>query len=195
MRMRRRGAVLVVGLVAALTGVLTLAVPQAQAATTSASCGSYEYYPGVGFQYQPWGNNKHVTTEYWNGARLVASSTSVERRYNLLYCWDLGAWIILDRGNQKVVAAELGYTGSNYGLLRSRTSITSLGAWEQFNLWCKSAATGYQWRLQYTLPTDCFTFVFQSLANGDYVSAEFGWDGRLRARATSIGGWEQFFIT
>lgn len=46
--------------------------------------------------------------------------------------------------------------------------------------------------------TTCLHVAFRSKANNRYVSAEFGWGGddfgMLRARATSVGPWERFWL-
>jgi hypothetical protein len=186
----------------ALAGLLALTAPAANAGTptaqrsgvsTAASCGAYEYHPGVGFRYDPGGHNRHVTTEYWNqNYRLKATATSAERRYNLLFCYDIEGWVLVDRGNSNFVSAELGYTGNNYALLRSRAS--AIGPWEVFDL-LRWSLYDQAWIYQYSLPTTSGTFVFKSRANGRFVAAEFGWDGRLRARATAIGPWEMFYFS
>jgi hypothetical protein len=84
--------------------------------------------------------------------------------------------------NQLYVSAELDYSGPVYGMLRARSSTAS--AWEHFVL-CYDGASG--------------TYSLRSAANGDYVSAEIGyyagrWAQVLRARATSVGSWEQFYL-
>jgi hypothetical protein len=77
------------------------------------------------------------------------------------------------------VSAEIGYTGSLYGMLRARAS--SVGPWEKFDI------------LDLGYPTVAIRGV-----NGLYVSAEVGYSrtdplyGMLRARASTIGPWEQY---
>jgi hypothetical protein len=83
------------------------------------------------------------------------------------------------------VSAELGWGGSDYGILRARA--TQVGPWEWFTLcWWSSSD-----------PTKTI-YAIQSDANGKFVSNELGWSGNrygiLRARATDIGPWEHFHI-
>jgi hypothetical protein len=95
-----------------------------------------------------------------------------------------GYYAIQSFVNGRYVSAELGYarTDAHYGMLRARA--TSVGPWEKF-------------RVLHTPGIDWNT-VFQSVANNDYVSAEYGYStdnplyGMLRARATAIGPWEQY---
>ncbi|HEX6800807.1 MAG TPA: hypothetical protein VF116_24050 [Ktedonobacterales bacterium] len=80
-------------------------------------------------------------------------------------------------------AAELAFTGDEYGLLRARTNPAQDGGWERFRE-CQDQVTRIM--------------TLQSLANNDYVSTELGGVGteyaRLRARATSVGPWEQYYV-
>lgn len=81
----------------------------------------------------------------------------------------------------RYVSAELGYTGSDYGMLRARA--TSIGEWERFELcWGRG--------------TQQADFTLRSLANWRYVSAELAYTGSryamLRARASSYDSWEIF---
>ncbi len=107
---------------------------------------------------------------------VMSSSASATVKCNT------GSYII-GFANSKYVSAELGYTGSYYGMLRSRAS--EPGPWENYTI------CGY-W--------DGFTHVDYIIneANGRYVSAELGYTGgdygMLRARATSLGPWEKFDI-
>ena len=86
--------------------------------------------------------------------------------------------------NGLYVAAELGYTGGNYAMLRARTSPSKVDGWEVFN-WYGGTSSN--------------TFEIQSNANGLFVAAELGYTGgnyaMLRARTSSskIDGWEQFY--
>jgi hypothetical protein len=81
-------------------------------------------------------------------------------------------------GNGDFVSAELGYTGTSYGMLRARA--TTQGSWEMWT--------------EVVLPNG--NVAFRSNANGLYVSAELGNTGstygELRARASVIGPWENF---
>ena len=86
----------------------------------------------------------------------------------------------LSQANKNWVTAELGYAGSDYGMLRARSKIH--GAWEAFTL----------------VDTGDGAVAIRSSANGRYVSAELGYTGgdyaMLRARATAIGPWEKFIF-
>jgi len=91
--------------------------------------------------------------------------------------------VSLKAANGLYVSAELGYTGDDYGMLRARAA--SVGPWEQFE----------------ECPLGPYTITLRSEANGLYVSAELGYTGTengmqiygmLRARATSVGPWEEF---
>lgn len=82
----------------------------------------------------------------------------------------------------RAVSAELGYPGIYYGMLRARA--TAVGPWETF----------------YTPRGPCSGFcntTFYSSANQRFVSAELGYTGAyygmLRARATTVGLWEEFY--
>jgi len=94
--------------------------------------------------------------------------------------------VIWSRGAGRYVSAEVGYTGSNYGMLRARAS--TIGAWERFEI-CQNFGS---------VPGGAiFWTSLKSLANNRYVSADWNQsgslDGMLRAGwATSIGPWEQF---
>ncbi|QPS38717.1 fascin domain-containing protein [Burkholderia oklahomensis] len=81
--------------------------------------------------------------------------------------------------NHDLVSTELGYTGSDYAMLRARATVK--GPWEQYTI-CNFASDGY--------------WTIQSQADGLYVSAELGYTGNqygmLRARASVVGPWEKF---
>jgi hypothetical protein len=67
-------------------------------------------------------------------------------------------------------------------MLRARSS--SASTWEHFVL-CYDGASG--------------TYALRSAANGEFVSTEIGyyagvWRLVLRARANSVGAWEQFYL-
>ena len=92
--------------------------------------------------------------------------------------------VFRSNANGDYVSAELGYTGSDYAMLRARAA--TKGAWESWT------------RVQ--LPTG--HWAIRSNANGQYVSAELGYAGasygELRARtpANGVGPWELFdFVT
>ncbi len=82
--------------------------------------------------------------------------------------------------NGEYVSAELGYRGSQQGVLRARAGTD--GPWEQFE--CVAVGIN-QWAIR-------------SLANGRYVSTELGYPGTsygvLRAHAGAIGSWETFTL-
>lgn len=83
--------------------------------------------------------------------------------------------------NSYFVSTEVGYSGSQYAMLRARAS--QLGPWEQYTL-CIDNGTGLM--------------TLQAKANGLFVSAELGYTGSsyamLRARASAVGPWEQYFL-
>jgi hypothetical protein len=94
-------------------------------------------------------------------------------------------------GNGLLLAAELGYTGTTYGMIRARTDGSSfVGAWEQFQLVHLSPDNPDSDN------ASSLIYAIQSLANGRFVSAELSYSGAyygmLRARASTVGGWEQF---
>jgi hypothetical protein len=87
--------------------------------------------------------------------------------------------------NGLYVAAELNYTGGDYGMLRARTA--NPYTWEQFCLYFLGNDTnGYG------------LWAFKSAVSGYYVSAELNYGGgdyaMLRARASVPGNWESFYI-
>jgi hypothetical protein len=85
--------------------------------------------------------------------------------------------------SNELVSAEVSWSGDNYGLLRERDAVSPGGPWEQFDIICIQAPDVY---------------AIWSRANRRYVSAEVSWSGDnyglLRARATTVGPWEQFRI-
>ncbi|MEV6487598.1 hypothetical protein AB0M20_03010 [Actinoplanes sp. NPDC051633] len=93
-------------------------------------------------------------------------------------CYDVA---LFNEANRRWVSAEIGYAGSDNGMLRARA--TAIGPYERFEI-CYATAT---------------RFSIRSWANGRWVSAELGYTGSrygmLRARATSIGPWERFNST
>jgi hypothetical protein len=107
------------------------------------------------------------------GGMVAATATPAQA----VDCHDIALY---SEANHRYVSAELGYTGSDYGMLRARA--TSIGPWERFEI-CYASASN-------------FNFSLRSLANGRWVSAELGYTGSryamLRARAGSIGPWERF---
>lgn len=90
--------------------------------------------------------------------------------------------VSIKAANGLYVSAEIGYTGSYYGMLRARAS--TVGPWEKFQkCWL-----------------DVNHFALYSEANGLYVRADLGYAttdplyGMLRASINSIGGpYETFF--
>ena len=83
--------------------------------------------------------------------------------------------------NSNFVSTEIGYSGSQYGMLRARAS--AVGPWEK-----------------YTICIDNTTSIvtIQAQANGLFVSTEIGYlnssYAMLRARASVVGPWEQYFL-
>ncbi len=79
--------------------------------------------------------------------------------------------------NEKIVSAELGWSGSRNGALRARAD--EWGPWEKFTLCINDAYA-----------------TLKSNANGKYVSVEMNaaepYKYMLRARATKVGPWEKF---
>jgi len=125
-------------------------------------------------------NNKYVSVELGYGggsnAMLRARASSVGPWERFEFCWGVqnnpGYLAIRSIANGKWVAAELGRTGNDYGMLRARS--TSIGPWETF-----SGLTG-----------------LRNTTNWKWVTAELGQtgsrDAMLRARANSYGPWEHF---
>ncbi len=87
-------------------------------------------------------NGLYVSAElgYSGGNKgMLRARTNV----NKLGPWEVFNWYggfnnnefeIQSNANSLFVTAELGYTGSNYAMLRARTGSNSLGPWEQFYL-------------------------------------------------------------
>ncbi|MBV9713201.1 MAG: hypothetical protein JO011_20045 [Ktedonobacteraceae bacterium] len=98
---------------------------------------------------------------------------------------------IFSLANSKYVAAELGYTGGNYAMLRACTASNSIGPWEQFFLYTLNGCN--------PVTTNCQSLIL-SAANNKLVSAELGYTGgnyaMLRARTdpNKAGPWEQFLV-
>ena len=84
--------------------------------------------------------------------------------------------------NGNFVSAEMGYTGSNYAMLRARAAVQ--GPWEQYTA--------------YHISTNGDEIAIKNNNNGKFVSAELGYTGSnyamLRARASSIGPWEKYLL-
>ncbi|MEV4415392.1 hypothetical protein [Catellatospora sp. NPDC049609] len=85
-------------------------------------------------------------------------------------------------GAKKYVTAELGYTGTGYGMLRARA--TSVGDWERFEFCYESGTSGGMLSIR-------------SLANNRWVTVETGYtgvdNGMLRASSTSVGTKQYFW--
>ncbi|WP_143229491.1 fascin domain-containing protein [Actinophytocola xanthii] len=105
---------------------------------------------------------------------LAEAVAQQNRNVSAAACYNV---TIRSLANGRLVSAELGWGGNDYGLLRARA--TALGAWEWFRV-CFNGSNS----------------TIRSLANNRYVSAEIGWGGNdyglLRARATAVGAWERF---
>ncbi len=85
--------------------------------------------------------------------------------------------------NGLYVSTEVGYSGAEKGMLRARS--TSVGPWERYQICWKEGGGG---------PTDAIW----SDGAAKFVTAEIGPEavvyGMLRARANSVGAWEEFSI-
>jgi hypothetical protein len=131
-------------------------------------------------------NPPYVAAELgWTGAsnallraRTSGNSLGPWERFQFVCAQGPDIYGIKSVANGRFVSAELGWSGSDYGLLRARA--TSIGPWERFRI-PNTAATS-----------------IRSMANGRWVSAEAGWSGSrrglLRARATAVGPWEVYTV-
>ena len=94
--------------------------------------------------------------------------------------------VIISQGNSLYVSTDLDQGGDDekWGMLRAGWA-RSIGPWELFTL-CYDG-TNFDG-----------VMTLRSQANNMYVSAEFGYTGSsyamLRARASSVGPWEQFYL-
>jgi hypothetical protein len=85
--------------------------------------------------------------------------------------------------NGDYVTAEIGFSGTEYGILTASDSSSSPGVWEHYNL-CLNTTTN--------------TYAIRSVANGNYVTAQLGFSGTEYAALTATdsaanpGLWEQF---
>lgn len=139
-------------------------------------------------------NNDYVSAEVgYTGndyAMLRARSSTAGPLEKFEFCYDAtqAYWYIVSDANGLFVSAEYGYTGNNYAMLRARSS--AVGPWEKFNLSCVNGPP---------VSPRIELLAIQSQITGNWVSAEFGYTGNdygmLRARASSVGPWEQFFNT
>jgi hypothetical protein len=92
--------------------------------------------------------------------------------------------LIQSLNNRKLVMPQFDYQGYAWGELRG-VSDNAGGTWERF-------------RLEGNCSTGCAIRALGWTGDTRYVSAELGYTGNgygmLRARATSVGGWERFII-
>jgi hypothetical protein len=152
-----------------------LAAPNALAATPSESSaalppGANGYHSAL-YNYEQMKTEKaatHSTASVTNGVNTPSSPWSC-----------VGQGWIASKYSGLYVSTELGYHGSELGMLRARSS--SVGPWELYQL-CGNAHTG--------------ALALFADANATWVSTELGYSGilygMLRARGTSIGPWEEY---
>lgn len=98
------------------------------------------------------------------------------------YCREGG---LTSLATNKLVTAELNYSGYKWGMLRARTPKARVGKWEKFRICTYRDEQG--------------EFLYQTLysvAAQHYVSAEYDYPGAdramLRARSSKVGPWEKF---
>ncbi|MBM7786017.1 endonuclease/exonuclease/phosphatase family protein [Tenggerimyces flavus] len=137
-------------------------------------------------------NSRYVTTEISKvGAdasmlRARGANAGAWERYTLHNANDSdgSTFSIKSLANGKFVTVEANYPGAYQGLLRARSD--SVGAWERF-------------RLEDGGDSDPTTVAIWSFGAARYVTTEVnaaGEDaGMLRARSTTVGGWERFVLT
>ena len=146
--------------------------------------------PTSGFVFRSNANGYYVSAEL---GYTGASYAMLRARAGSIGAWEswtrvqlpTGHYVIRNNANGYYVSAELGYAGANYGELRARTPSNGIGP----------------------TPSEIFDFVgnadgtysLRSVANGLFVSAELAYTGssyaEMRARASGIGGWEEFNYT
>ena len=121
-----------------------------------------------------------ITTALVAAVGLFAFTAESAPAYTIVACSHHG-WI-RSSANGRYVSAELGYKGSNYGMLRARSS--RVETWERFTA-CQV------WIGKY------YGTAFKSEANGKWVTAELGYRGSnygmLRARSSTVIMSELFF--
>jgi hypothetical protein len=171
--------------------LLVVAVVLAATGVTAAPAYAPTWCPSVMTEGQHWisalsANPNYVSAELgWTGnsygrlrARTDGNHLGPWELFQLICVQGPDVYAIRSVANGRYVSAELGWTGSSYGLLRARA--TTIGPWERFRI-----------------PATALTTI-RSTANGRYVTAEVGWTGSsygsLRARATAVGDWEYFVV-
>ncbi|MFF9132996.1 endonuclease/exonuclease/phosphatase family protein [Streptomyces sp. NPDC014806] len=177
----RRLCLLLMAVLAAVTGVVALPATSALAASAPPSSTGQRWALKV--------NGLYVAAEVNDSGdqkgELRARSTSVGSWETFTLHTDAvdgvgyGTTVTLrNEENGLYVTSELGATGAQQGMLRARGTTT--GSWERFSV----------------VPQGNGQYALKSAANGLYVSAEFGYSGSdqglLRARSTSVGAWERF---
>lgn len=135
-------------------------------------------------------SGQYVTTEIGYGgndyAMVRAARGSVGsdwERFRLIgNCAD--SCLIQSLNNRKLVLAQFDYQGYAWGELRG-ASDNAAGSWERF-------------RIEGNCSSGCAIRALGWAGDARYVSAELDYTGAgygmLRARATSVGGWERFII-
>jgi hypothetical protein len=100
-----------------------------------------------------------------------------------------GCWAIRSRDSLKYVSTEIGYGGTDKGMLRARAG--AIGPWEKYQIWERDWADFWE----------TSEFAIMSQANGRFVSTEIGYSGggaaMLRARnlrVAGIGPWEKYIL-
>ncbi len=121
----------------------------------------------------------------WGGQQDSIHNAAAVKIFNSSFFGDFTVPTVVPQtfrsiANGLYVSAELGYTGSNYAMLRARSS--TQGDWEKFSEYHYSDNQ----------------VGFYSTANFYWVSAELGYTGSnyamLRARASTRGPWEDYNV-
>ncbi|QLJ05324.1 hypothetical protein HZZ00_32755 [Streptomyces sp. NEAU-sy36] len=177
----RRLCLLLVAVLAAVTGVVALPASAAFAASAPPSSTGQRWALKVNGLYVA----AEVNDSGDQNGKLRARSTSVGSWETFSLHTDnvpgvgYGTTITLrNEENGLYVTSEISTTGSQAGMLRARG--TNTGSWERF----------------YVVPQSDGTYALKSAANGLYVTAEFNYtggdQGLLRARSSTVGSWERF---
>ena len=177
----RRLCLLLVAMLAAVTGVVALPASSAFAASVPPSSTGQRYALKVNGLYV----SSEVNDSGDQNGKLRARSTSVGSWETFTLHTDnipgvgYGTTITLrNEENGLYVTSELSTTGDQAGMLRARG--TNTGSWERF----------------YVVPQGDGTYALKSAENKLFVTAEFNYtggdQGLLRARSTTVGSWERF---
>jgi hypothetical protein len=137
-----------------------------------------------------WTQSRTVTVELSNtgsryGMLRARSSYAGPQEMFRMRCLPSGRFAFKSTANARWVSAGFGLIGQQRGMLRA--SAKAIGPWETFTF-------------TDTYPENPNGFgALRSVTDGLYVSGERSFTGddrdMLRARATSIGAWEQFTIS